>query len=416
MLIFVSPGMYATFGRRSFSQRTAGNRRILQNPFFPFSLSLVIPPYLPERGSAKGGWNLRGGENKSWDPSPKLFSDPPTYHAFPPPFVQTLSFLSLRGTEGRHKVHGSVDPMFTAGLHFPVPEILEFKAFRNSGKFFQRFSRNFPRTFLQNSRTDPRNSHSLLEFCDLSKLKLPLLRGHLSYLSELARQRKTLITNACWEGLQGCLSWYLGGRACSAIRLDNQLSRWCLSEPWLHDPLWSARLRSWRSASWSDRHARVTARPPPPPPHIQGESMNKHLEKKEPQMLSPRSCRADLGWISHLGPAKFDKIACEFLSEFWWQISADFSALFSQDFWPPPKNSRSELSAFLSNFTFSNPKIVHGDFLLTGETNKCFKTRQKNSAVWGHICVHILPCMWEISEILEILDSPQNAENQGELW
>ena len=33
------------------------------------------------------------------------------------------------------------------------------------------------------------------------------------------------------------------------------------------------------------------------------------------------------------------------------------------------RNSRPELSAFLSNFTFLNPKFIHGDFLLTGETN-----------------------------------------------
>ena len=35
-------------------------------------------------------------------------------------------------------------------------------------------------------------------------------------------------------------------------------------------------------------------------------------------------------------------------------------------------NSRPELSAFLSNFTFLNPEFIHGDFLLTGETKKCF--------------------------------------------
>ena len=34
------------------------------------------------------------------------------------------------------------------------------------------------------------------------------------------------------------------------------------------------------------------------------------------------------------------------------------------------QNSRPELSAFLSNFTFSNPKFIHGDFLLTGETKQ----------------------------------------------
>ena len=32
------------------------------------------------------------------------------------------------------------------------------------------------------------------------------------------------------------------------------------------------------------------------------------------------------------------------------------------------RNSRPELSAFLSNFTFLNPNIFHGDFLLKGET------------------------------------------------
>ena len=35
------------------------------------------------------------------------------------------------------------------------------------------------------------------------------------------------------------------------------------------------------------------------------------------------------------------------------------------------QNSRPELSASLSNFTFLNPKFIHGDFLLTGETKRC---------------------------------------------
>ena len=34
------------------------------------------------------------------------------------------------------------------------------------------------------------------------------------------------------------------------------------------------------------------------------------------------------------------------------------------------QNSRPELSAFLSNFTFLNPKFIHGDFLLTGGDQK----------------------------------------------
>ena len=66
---------------------------------------------------------------------------------------------------------GSVDPRFTAGLPFPVPEILEFVAFRDSGKFFQQFSRDFPGVFLGNPRTHPTNSHSLLEFSGFLGLK-----------------------------------------------------------------------------------------------------------------------------------------------------------------------------------------------------------------------------------------------------
>ena len=90
--------------------------------------------------------------------------------------------------------------------------------------------------------------------------------------------------------------------------------------------------------------------------------------------FAPTLCRADLGWIFSFGPANFGKIAREFLSEFWWRILiANFSALFFQAFRPPQKvhaqNSRPELSAFLSNFTFLNPNVLHGDFLLTGETN-----------------------------------------------
>ena len=62
---------------------------------------------------------------------------------------------------------GSVDPRFPAGLPFPVPQILEFVALCDSGTFFQQFSRNFPGTFLQNSRKDPGNSHSHFEFSEL---------------------------------------------------------------------------------------------------------------------------------------------------------------------------------------------------------------------------------------------------------
>ena len=59
-----------------------------------------------------------------------------------------------------------MDPRFPAGWPFPVPQIPEFIAFRDSGKFFQQFSPDFPGVFLENPRTDPGNSHSLLEFSD----------------------------------------------------------------------------------------------------------------------------------------------------------------------------------------------------------------------------------------------------------
>ena len=65
------------------------------------------------------------------------------------------------------------------------------------------------------------------------------------------------------------------------------------------------------------------------------------------------------------------------------KLPANFSANFDSEFFglvfpgfqATPKihaqNSRPELSAFLFNFTFSNPKFIHGDFLLTGETKNC---------------------------------------------
>ena len=75
-------------------------------------------------------------------------------------------FQKTSRTEGWDKVPGVSAQGSPAGLPFPVPEILEFVAFGNSGKIFQQFSRDFPAIFLQNSRTDPGNSHSLLEFPD----------------------------------------------------------------------------------------------------------------------------------------------------------------------------------------------------------------------------------------------------------
>ena len=90
----------------------------------------------------------------------------------------TVDFEKHPAQEGWAKVQGSVDPRFAAGLPFPVPQMLEFKAFRNSGNFFQQFSRDFPGIFLGNARADPRNSHSLLEFsefCEQTGRKAPAM-------------------------------------------------------------------------------------------------------------------------------------------------------------------------------------------------------------------------------------------------
>ena len=93
--------------------------------------------------------------------------------------------------------------------------------------------------------------------------------------------------------------------------------------------------------------------------------------------LIGRFCRADLGWIFYVGPANLRK------------LPANLSASFDGDFYPqiyrlcvfrtsgPPKKFTPKIhaqksSAFLSNnFTFSNPKLFHGDFLLTGESKTC---------------------------------------------
>ena len=58
-------------------------------------------------------------------------------------------------TEGGDKVQGSVDPRFPAGLPFPVPEILELRGFRDSGKFS---SSIFPGIVLQYSSESLKSS------------------------------------------------------------------------------------------------------------------------------------------------------------------------------------------------------------------------------------------------------------------
>ena len=55
--------------------------------------------------------------------------------------------------------------------------------------------------------------------------------------------------------------------------------------------------------------------------------------------------------------------------------------LFFQGCRPPQKIHVQTLSAFPTNFTFLNPKFIHGDLLLTGETLKTH-TPRKFWEVW----------------------------------
>ena len=79
------------------------------------------------------------------------------------------------------------------GLPFPVPEIREFVAVRDSGKFFQLFSRDFPG--LGNPRTDPGNSHGLLEFSEYQLFEIMIT---ILFCSTTCR------TNLCWKDVGNC--------------------------------------------------------------------------------------------------------------------------------------------------------------------------------------------------------------------
>ena len=67
-----------------------------------------------------------------------------------------------------------------------------------------------------------------------------------------------------------------------------------------------------------------------------------------------------------LGLADFRRIACKFLSEFFGKFFCNFFDLVSPGV--PPPNSRTILSAFLSNFRFLNPKCFTPIFCLRGRS------------------------------------------------
>ena len=76
------------------------------------------------------------------------------------------------------------------------------------------------------------------------------------------------------------------------------------------------------------------------------------------ELLGPRFCRADLGWIVYLGLANFRKIASEFLSEIW------------SGFQPPPKYSRPKFTPKIGSipllFQVVEPKIISRRFCAYG--------------------------------------------------
>ena len=92
---------------------------------------------------------------------------------------------------------------------------------------------------------------------------------------------------------------------------------------------------------------------------------------KMASFLSPRFCRADLGWNYQLAQRVFRKIDGEFLSEFWWRnFARNFFCLIVSRISGPPKKIMPKIHAqncWHSSPIFSNPKYSHGDFLLSGE-------------------------------------------------
>ena len=91
----------------------------------------------------------------------------PIFRPFFPLFpVEPKSAKKTPRTEGGDKVQAVSTQSSRQVLAFPVPKILEFVAFRDSGFFLQQFSRDFPKVLLGKPGTDPGNSHSLLEFSE----------------------------------------------------------------------------------------------------------------------------------------------------------------------------------------------------------------------------------------------------------
>ena len=123
----------------------------------------------------------------------------------------------------------------------------------------------------------------------------------------------------------------------------------------------------------------------------------------------------------YFGPANFRKIAGEIRSEFWSRVSiANHLALFFQVTQKiHAQNSRPELSAFLSNFTFLNPTFIHVDFL-RGDQNVFWSG---GIEVCGQL-LRLLPqklltmmhCHQETSPSCQLLSSNSFISSPGAWW
>ena len=91
-----------------------------------------------------------------------------------------------------------------------------------------------------------------------------------------------------------------------------------------------------------------------------------------PYFLIPRLCRADWGeffnWPGKCLENSLANVSANLMA-FFFVFLVEFFGLVFPGLQVPPKNLRPNLSAFLSNFTFSNPKCFHAASLLAVESN-----------------------------------------------
>ena len=120
----------------------------------------------------------------------------------------------------------------------------------------------------------------------------------------------------------------------------------------------------------------------------------RHFRQKPPfsggTKVGPVVMQRGFGVTFLFWPSEFEE-NCRWISQrnLMANFDGEFFGLVFPGFHAHPKkkihaqNSRPELSAFLSNFTFLNPKFIHGDFLLTWETNK---SRGPENGAFGKPC------------------------------